>query len=71
MLLGLLVLLAGCNLGGAEPDYWIEFTVDGTKYVFTEGCTTDPADVAEGCQDPSEGETRMAAVKADDSIVFK
>jgi len=67
MLLGLLVLLTGCSLGGADPDYWIEFTVDGTTYVFTEGYPTGPADVAGGCLHTTDSKTRLAAVKADDS----
>ena len=70
LLLGLLVVLTGCNLGGAEPDYWIEFTVDGTEYVFTAGYGDDPDDVAEGCVVTSTGKTRMAARDAGDDLKF-
>jgi len=67
MILGLLVLFSGCELGGEEPDYRIEFTIDNTTtYVFTEGYTTDPADVAEGCVTSGGDKTSLIAENAED-----
>jgi len=67
VILGLLFVLSGCSLGGDDPDYKIEFTIDGTDdYVFTAEYTTDPDDVAEGCETSSGGETVFIAENADD-----
>jgi hypothetical protein len=67
MILGLLFALSGCSLGGDDPDYKIEFTIAGTDdYVFTAGYTTDPDNIAEGCETSSGGETVLIAENADD-----
>jgi hypothetical protein len=70
MLIGLLAALSGCNLGGEEPDYGIEFTVNDTDYVFTQA-HDDPADVAEGCMVTSPTiRTRMIADSASDNTKY-
>ena len=70
MLIGLLVVLSGCELGGDGPDYRIEFTIADTEYVFTAGYTSDPDNVAEGCETSSGDSTRLIAEKAEDASKY-
>ena len=57
------VLFTGC-FGGGDPDYRVEFTLDGTDYIFTKAYD-NPETVAEGCMDDDATKTTIMAENED------
>jgi len=65
------VLFTGC-FGGGDPDYSVEFTLDGTDYSFTKG--ENIGIIPEGCKITNVTRTDIFAVNEDlpfQTVVFK